>query len=150
MTESLVERFGWIRERIVFVHAALLAAEATRDSGRGFSTADVRFFFLLFTKWVEKDALDPEQAVELAQVRRVIERLVGAGWAKRVRPAAPRQGGARAAQFALREPGLVALASTIEDAADRGRPFEELLFAICFAASYGPAIRARTGARARA
>lgn len=137
MSPTPVARFGWVHERRVFVYAAVLAADAAQVGGQGFGAADVRFFFLLFTNWVEHDVLHPEHDLELTQVRRVLERLVGDGWAARTRR------GARGKRFLLRGAGVVGLAAVLGDTLDAGRPFEEALFVVGFASSYGTAIRAR-------
>ena len=139
MTESPASRYGWVHERRVFIDAALLAADAAQLPGKGFGAADVRFYFLLFTNWVEHDVLHPGQDLELTQVRRVVERRVADGWAARAR-------GRSGRRYLLLAPGLLGLAAALGDAATAGRPFEEMLFAVTFASSYGARVRDRVRA----
>lgn len=151
MTLSSEGRYGWLNERLVFIHAALLAADAAKASSRepGFTASDARFFFLLFTNWSEQDVMAPGQDIELTQMRRVLERFVAARWVaaarKRAVPAKTAKTAKRGGRFALTEAGRRGLAESVSDALEQHRPFEEALFVVCFAASYGAAIRTRMG-----
>jgi hypothetical protein len=128
---ALTERFGLVRARATFVHAAILAADAARDAG-GFRANDVRFYFLLFTNWVEHDLVRPDQDLELTQVRRVLERLAARGWARSSgQKARARRGGAHT----LTPSGVVGLVEELV-AARAERTFDEMLFLVLFAASY--------------
>jgi hypothetical protein len=99
----------------------------------------VRFFFLLFTNWLEHDVLRPEQDIDLTQVTRVLSRLEDAGAAAR----SPRKRGeARGHRYALTQEGLLGLVEALVNTRAQ-RPFDEVLFVICFAASYRPAIVSR-------
>ena len=139
-TTSLSARSAHVREQAVFIHAAVLAAHA--GGTRSFRASDVRFFFLLFTNWVEHDIVRPGQDVDLTQVRRAIERLARAGWARRV--SRERGDGSGGRRYALTESGLVGVAEEI--VGTTGRPFDEMLFVLCFVASYRDALLARVPA----
>jgi hypothetical protein len=89
-TVSLSARFGWLGAHATHLHAALLAAHGAATPQVGFRAADVRFFFLLFTNWMESDVLRPGQDVDLTQVRRMLDRLTRAGLAAPVATAGGR------------------------------------------------------------
>src|SRR5947208_1378294 len=136
---ALTERFGLVRARATFVHAAILAADAAARDVSGFRANDVRFYFLLFTNWVEHDVLRPDQDLELTQVRRVLERMVDRGWA---RSGAPKTRARRGGAHALTPEGLVAVVEElVEPRAER--TFDEMLFLVLFAASYRELVVAR-------
>ncbi len=142
---SLAERFGQVHAQALFVQAAIVAAHGASGTS-GFRATDVRFFFLLFTNWLEHDVLHPGQDLDLTQVRRALLRLGREGL---VIPVAspkdsPTKDSPRGARFALSSAGLVALVESLVDPRPR-RPFEEVLFLVCFAASYRPAVLARLG-----
>jgi hypothetical protein len=144
---SLARRSGHVRAQTTFVAAAILAAHCASDRAQGFRPSDVRFFFLLFTNWIEHDVLRPGQDLDLTQVSRVLERLAGAGSVARV--GARRRGTPRAARFALTRKGLLALVRALVDTRP-SRPFEEVLFVVYFTASYRGAILARVEGDAHA
>ena len=128
-TSSLSGRFGQVRAQASFVIAAILGAHCALPSDRGFRPSDVRFFFLLFTNWIEHDLERPGHDIDLTQIRRVLEALVNADHAT---SAAPRKG-ERRKRYILTTTGMVALAEDLF-APDHPRPFEEDLFVTCFAA----------------
>jgi hypothetical protein len=145
MTLTLASRVGHVKAQSTFVNAALVAAHGVSGRTGGFRPSDVRFFFLLFTNWIEHDVRRPGQDIDLTQVTRVLSRLSNAGAVARL----PRQRGeARGPRYALTQEGLIGLVDALVDARAE-RPFDEVLFVICFAASYGPAIAARVKGEAR-
>ncbi|WP_395812171.1 hypothetical protein [Archangium minus] len=141
----LADRLGHVASQATFIQAALLAAHGAGARTDGFRASDVRFFFLLFTNWVEHDVTRPSQDLDLTQVRRTLARLCRSGWAE---PMAEARGQkvARGARYSLTEEGVVSLAEALAGL-DRA-PLEEMLFVACFAASYLEAILARVRGRA--
>jgi hypothetical protein len=148
----LASRFGHVRAQSTFIEAAVIAAHgaaspvgvgqaARRDGDTGFLASDVRFFFLLFTNWVEHDVLRPEQDLDLTQVRRILTRLLERRWVAR----APKAG--RRERWLLTQEGLIGLTESVVEGPPR-RPFDESLFVICFVALYGGPIQARVRADA--
>jgi hypothetical protein len=133
-------RSGHVRSQTTFVAAAILAAHCASKRGEGFRPSDVRFFFLLFTNWIEQDVVQPGQDLDLTQVSRVLARLSGEGSVARV--GETRRGAPRGARFALTPEGLFALARTLVDTRPF-RPFDEVLFVVYFTASYQRAIVVR-------
>ncbi len=145
MRASLAERYGLLETRGSVVVAAVIAAHGASTGDTGFRLSDVRFFFYLFSNWLEQDLVQGTESLELTQVRRWMERLVERGWA---RPARARARGERS-RFALTPTGLEELVDRLTAEVDR-RTFEEGLLIACFAACYGGAIVARaTPARRR-
>jgi hypothetical protein len=144
---TLTARLGYIDTQATFVQAALLAAHGAGARAGGFRVSDVRFFFLLFTNWVEHDVTRPSQDIDLTQVRRTLERLVRAGHAEAV-PGAAVKGLPRGRRYVLTGEGLCSLSEGL--AARERAPLEEALFAVCFAASYRDAVLSRVEGRARA
>lgn len=149
MTErTLSERFGLVHAQSTFVQAAIVASHAVCAPSGGFRASDVRFFFLLFTNWMEHDVLRPDQDLDLTQVRRSLTRLAGVGWAQTAGGAKKASAGEdddkanRGARHTLTSVGLVGLLESLTNPAQR-RPFEELLFMACFAASYRDLIAER-------
>jgi hypothetical protein len=136
-TLSLAARFARVRAQSTFLVAAILASHGALAKDDGFRPADVRFFFLLFTNWVEEDLLNPGHDLDLTQVRRALDQLVAGGSARRIAP----RGGKRRATYALASRGVVALATELF-APGKARPFAEELFVACFAACYGPLLTA--------
>lgn len=132
----LAARFAHVHAQSTFVGAALLAAHGVH-AGR-FRPSDVRFFFYLFTNWLEHDLLRPGQDLDLTQVRRTLERLKDAAWLESADAPGERR-------YRLTPDGVVGLVETLADPRARG-PFEERLFVISFGAAY----RAMLGARLRA
>jgi hypothetical protein len=141
MTVTLARRFGQVRAQAPLIQAALLSAHVASARGDGFVPSDVRFFFLLFTNWIEHDVLRPEQDLELTQVRRVLERLLAERWLEPARPPSTKRA-SRSKRYALTQAGLVGLVEALVDSRTH-RPFEEVLFVLCFASSYRDAIVAR-------
>jgi hypothetical protein len=80
---SLAARYGQVRAQATFIEAAVVAAHGAFTQLGGFRASDVRFFFLLFTNWIEHDVLRPDQDLDLTQVRRVLARLDEQGWLER-------------------------------------------------------------------
>ncbi len=100
--------------------------------------SDVRFFFFLFSNWLEHDLLHATGTLELTQVRRLLSRLAARKWTR------PRPG----RRYMLTPAGLAGLvAATTADI--ETRPLEEALFVVCFAKCYGEAIVARAPASRR-
>lgn len=141
---ELTSRFGRVASQQIYVSAALLAAHATAR-GQGFGGADVRFYFLLFTNWVEHDVLHPAHDLALTQVRRVMHRLVDDGHARRLARG-------RRPRYELTDVGLERLVEALVDPSPRGprRPLEASLFVLCFARLYRDALRRRLQLDARA
>lgn len=135
---DLAGRFGWVASHATLVLAAILAAHGATTQRDGFRASDVRFFFLLFANWMERDVLRPGQDLELTQIRRALARLADAGWlsvrqATHDNPRARRGGDHR-----LSEEGLVGLVSSL--VAPSARPFEEVVFVASFALAYRDAV----------
>jgi hypothetical protein len=129
---SLADRHGASRSREAILVAAVVAAHGGSTASRGFRLSDVRFFFFLFSNWLEQDVLHATETLELTQVRRLLTRLVSRGWARTL--------GTR--QYALTAAGLAGLVE--EMTADlEASSFEEALFVVCFAECYRAAIVAR-------
>lgn len=138
-TESaLASRTGEVTTHVTVVTSAVLAADAAGTDG--FRASDVRFYFLLFTNWMEDDLLRPGLDIDLTQVRRVLLRLLADGRATTSLGRRPR--------FRLTPEGVLALVDTLADPR-AVRTFEETVFLMCAAACYRDAIaaRARGGAR---
>lgn len=135
MTDAnrLAARFAHVHAQSTFVAAALLAAHGVHD-GR-FRPSDVRFFFYLFTNWLEHDLLRPGQDLDLTQVRRTLERLRDARWLDAAEAPEERR-------FRLTPEGVVGLTETLTDPRARGA-FEERVFVISFGASYRAMLAAR-------
>lgn len=110
------------------VVAALLAAEV---AGQGFRATDVRFWYHLVSNWIEADRLHAERELELTQVRRVLERLEGEGWAAR-----------EGRTWRLTNAGVVGLAEALTDPA-APRRFEETLLVAFLIRAYRSAVLAR-------
>jgi hypothetical protein len=138
--DLLSARSGAVSAHATVTLAALLAADVA--GAEGFRPTDVRFFFLLFTNWMEDDHLRPGLDIDLTQVRRALARLVAEGHATVV-------GGGRAPRYALVPAGVLALVEALTDAR-APRTFEEVVFLATAAASYRDAIadRARGAPRA--
>lgn len=133
-TLQLEDRFGVTRAQATVLVAALVAAHGA-SGARGFRPSDVRFFYYLFTNWLERDVLHPGEALELTQVRRIILRLIGTGHAR-----SSDKRGARhvaRARYALTSKGLSALTASLAMSVDT-RSFEEAVFVVTFVACYGP------------
>ncbi len=128
----LDERFGVVRANTTVLAAALMAAHAAAHES-GFRPTDVRFFGYLFANWLERDVLYPGEALDLTQVRRLLLRLVGLGWARNAAPPLARKktGG----RYFLTAKGLGALMDAIIAAVD-SRSFEESVFVVAFVAGY--------------
>lgn len=128
------DRFGRVAAHETYVVAALLAAQATAEEG-SFRPADVRFFFQLFTNWVEHDLLHPSQDLALTQVRRVLQRLMDAGRARATT-------GGRRPRYALTDTGLSALVEALVAPGPEAPPrsLETSLFVLTFASLYRPVI----------
>jgi hypothetical protein len=91
MTESerptLATRFAKVRAQSTLLTAAILAAHGAAEGNAGFRPTDVRFFFLLFANWVERDLETPGHDLDLTQVRRALDQLVAGGAAILAAPA---------------------------------------------------------------
>ncbi|HEY2516192.1 MAG TPA: hypothetical protein VGI39_35215 [Polyangiaceae bacterium] len=135
----LAHREALVSAHDVLVSAAVLAAHGASPARGGFRMSDVRFFFFLFSNWLEHDLLRRTQSLELTQVRRLLGRLVERRWARS--PAAR--------TFALTPAGLLGLVDEMTGHLD-ARSFEETLFVVCFARCYAPAILQRVPAARRA
>ncbi len=144
MPLALADRLGHVTRHSTFLQAALLAAHGARARQGGFRASDVRFFFLLFTNWVEHDVTRPSQDIDLTQVRRLLERMCRGGGAEPLpeTPGGPRP---RGKHYALTEEGVVHLAESLAEV--ERAPLDETLFVACFAACYLPAILARVQGR---
>jgi hypothetical protein len=167
---TLAERYGQVRAQATFIESAVVAAHGATAGLGGFRASDVRFFFLLFTNWIEHDVLRPEQDLDLTQVRRVLGRLAEQGWlelappkveapaSSRRSPPSSRSAAPRRAPKSRRRPpgerhaltpsGVVGLVESIIEPRSR-RPLEESLFVACFAATYRTPILARIGSDPR-
>jgi hypothetical protein len=128
----LAVRQGSSRSRDSIVVAAVIAAHGAGAVATGFRMSDVRFFFFLFSNWLEHDLLHATEALELTQVRRVLSRLVARKWA-RPRPAR---------SFVLTPAGLAGLVAALTADIEM-RSLEDALFVVCFAQCYVAAIVAR-------
>jgi len=138
--DLLSARFGALSAHATVTQAALLAADVS--GAEGFRPTDVRFFFLLFTNWMEDDRLRPGLDVDLTQVRRALARLVGEGLAVTL-------GGGRAPRYRLLPGGVLALVEALTDPR-APRTFEEVVFLATAAASYRDAIADRVRGEPRA
>lgn len=136
---ALSTRAGQVSAHGTVLTAALLAADSA-GSGH-FRPVDVRFFFLLFTNWMEDDLLRPGVDLDLTQVRRVLARLVAEGHAH--------QASGRRPAYGLRPEGVVHLVDLLVDPRTP-RSFEETVFLATAAASYRDAIAQRARGAARA
>jgi hypothetical protein len=135
---SLADRHGSSRSRDEILIAGVIAAHGASTARRGFRMSDVRFFFFLFSNWLEHDVVHATETLELTQVRRLLTRLVSRGWA--------RAAGDR--RYVLTAGGLAGLVEEMTSDLE-ARSFEETLFVVCFAQCYGPAIVARAPASRR-
>lgn len=133
MPAVLADRFGAVSAHATVTQAALLAADLAGPGG--FRPTDVRFFFLLFTNWMEDDRLRPGLDLDLTQARRALVRLVADGHAEVL-------GAGRAPPYRLTPTGVVALVESITDPRVP-RTFEEVVFLATAAASYRDAIAER-------
>ncbi len=115
-----------------FLAAAILAAHGSRPAG--FAASDVRFFFQLFTNFVEHDLTRPGQDLAITQVVRVLARLRSSRWiATRGRSAMKR--GRAGSRYVVTDLGLVGLLRDLVTEGPR-RSFEEALFIATFLESY--------------
>jgi hypothetical protein len=172
---SLAARYGQVRAQATFIEAAVVAAHGAFTQLGGFRASDVRFFFLLFTNWIEHDVLRPDQDLDLTQVRRVLARLDEQGWLERstIPPGQPEEGAAAAAPDgeAAAPPKPRARRSSGPSSRRRAapgerhkltpngllglmssiveprgrRPFEESLFVACFVHTYRQPLLDRIG-----
>src|SRR5262249_59421892 len=93
------ERFGVLAANEALLGASMIAAFGA-SSDEGFRPTDVRFFFFLFSNWLEKDVLHAGATLELTQVRRLLEAFVARRWVKVAR------GRARYPRYLLTPDGL--------------------------------------------
>lgn len=138
--DLLSARFGALAAHATVTQAALLAADVAH--AEGFRPTDVRFFFLLFTNWMEDDRLRPGLDLDLTQVRRALARLVAEGRAVTL-------GAGRAPRYRLLPAGILALVEALADPRTP-RTFEEVVFLATAAASYRDAIAERVRGEPRA
>lgn len=136
---KLVARAGRVSAHTTVLTAAVLAADAA--GAGGFRVVDVRFYFLLFTNWMEDDLLRPGVDLDLTQIRRVLARLVGEQHAT--------VGAGRHPRYALVPSGVLHLVDVLVDPR-AARSFEEVVLLATAAASYRHAIAARTAGAPRA
>lgn len=136
---ELTVRAGRVSAHSTVLTAALLAADAAGSGA--FRVVDVRFYFLLFTNWMEDDVLRPGVDLDLTQVRRVLARLVAQGHAT--------VGDGRHPPYRLVPTGVLHLVDLLVDPRT-ARSFEEVILLATAAASYRHAIAARAGGAPRA
>jgi len=113
--------------------AADLAAVVDREDVRGFMLRDVRFFFLLFRNWLERDLREPDRDIDLTQIRRACEQLTRQR--RIVHKPRPRLVRRPRARYTLTLAGVLALVDELVEVTP-DRSFEEGLFVILFAAAY--------------
>jgi hypothetical protein len=129
-----------------FVGAAVVAAHGAMQASGGFGTSDVRFFFQLFTNFVEHDLVRPGQDLDLTQLGRVLRRLHARRWLCKGRPTRGGRG-RRGPRFLASDAGLLGIVRDLAEEAPR-RSFEEALFVAMFVASYRSALLRRLKPRA--
>ncbi|HEX4385400.1 MAG TPA: hypothetical protein VH083_20715 [Myxococcales bacterium] len=132
---TLASRAGYVDTQATLIRASLLAAHSVHADG--FRAVDLRFYFRLFSNWLEQDILRPSQDLELTQIRRSLQALQTAGHCGQPLPK----------RFVLTEAGLLDTAEKLVDEASVA--FEEMLFVLLFAASYRDVVRARVLGAAR-
>lgn len=133
MSDDLLSgRAGALSAHATVTQAAILAADLA--GAEGFRPTDVRFFFLLFTNWMEDDHLHPGVDLDATQVRRTLAHLQGAGLARGLDGRPPR--------WALTRVGVVQLVEALTDPATPRR-FEEVVLLATVAALYVDTIAAR-------
>lgn len=141
MSDDLLSvRAGALSAHATVTVAAILAADLAGPEG--FRPTDVRFFFLLFTNWMEDDHLRPGLDLDLTQVRRGVVRLVGDGLADVL-------GQGRAPRYRLRPAGILALVEALTDTR-AARTFEEVVLLANVAATYRDALAERVRGEPRA
>jgi hypothetical protein len=133
---ALATRFAKVRAQSTLLTGAILAAHGAAERGEGFRPMDVRFFFLLFANWVERDLETPGHDLDLTQVRRALDQLVAAGAAAHL---GARGRHDRARRYVLDASGVLALATELF-APRTAPPLAEALFVVSFAACYGPTL----------
>jgi hypothetical protein len=131
-TVRLDQRYGVVRAHSTVLVASVLAAHGVAG-GHGFRASDVRFFCYLFANWIERDVLYPGEAIELTQVRRLIQRLTAHGFARGPLSGAPRD--RTSARYGLTHDGSAALLTVLSEAVDT-RPFDEAVFVVALMAAY--------------
>jgi hypothetical protein len=142
----LDQRFGVVRAHSTVLVASVLAAHGVSGS-HGFRPSDVRFFCYLFANWLERDVLYPGEAIELTQVRRLMQRLSGHGFARGPAPGAARD--RTGARYALTHDGSSALLTVLSEAVDT-RSFDEAVFVVALMAAYrGPLLEQLTADEAK-
>ncbi len=114
--------------------AALLAAHGVKASEGGFAATDVRFFYRLFSNFLERDLTRPGHDLALTQVQRALTHLGTSGLAS-ARGRARLARGKPGARHALTARGVLRLLELVMVEAPR-RSFDEAVFAAVFAASY--------------
>lgn len=102
----------------------------------------MRFFFLLFTNWMEDDQLHPGRDLDLTQVRRALVRLVHEDQAEIL-------GSGRAPRYRLKPAGVLVLVEAVTDPRTP-RTFEEVVFLATTAATYRDTLAARLRGEPRA
>lgn len=138
---SIALRHSYAGAHAIYLNAAFLAAHGAHERAGGFRASDVRFYFLLFRNWVAHDIVDPDQDIDLTQIRRALERLVDAGLARASgKSRRGRQGGR---SIVLETSGIAALAEELVSGTGY-RALEGDLFLVTFATCYGPLLGKRS------
>jgi hypothetical protein len=130
-TSTLSKRAGYVDAQATLIRASLIAAHSANLQDDGFRAVDVRFYFRLFSNWLEQDILRPSLDLELTQIRRSLQALERAGHCSQ----------SRNKRFRLTEDGLLELVEKLVD--EVGVSFEEVLFVQLIAVSYRDILRAR-------
>jgi hypothetical protein len=121
-------------ENEALVAAAIIAAEATLAED-GFRQRDVRFYFELFSNWLESTTGAWTLDLHNAQIQRYLDQLVRAGGAKRPRRTPPR--------YQLTPDGLLSLLHTLT-ARHSLKRLDEFFLVFHILRAYGGRLRALT------
>ena len=121
-------------EQEALVAAAVIAAEASFPQ-EGFRQRDVRFYFELFSNWLEATTGEWTLSLHNAQIQRYLEQLVRAGAAKRPRRTPPR--------YRLTADGLLELLETLTRRQNLQR-LDQFFLVFHILQAYGSRLRALT------